>query len=68
MGRCNNEKREIIVITVDETIFLSDFEEFQAVLVPLYNKRRDEKGLAPLDEDEITNLFLELRKKHGITA
>lgn len=53
-------------IPIDETRFLTDFEQFVRVLVPLYNKSRHEIGRPPLTEDEQTNLFLDLRKKYQI--
>lgn len=55
------------MIEVSNLSFLLSFEDFDRVLVPLENKLRAEKELPPLTEDEKTNLFLELRKKHGIT-
>lgn len=54
------------MIEISDKTFLLSFEDFERVIVPLQNKLRAEKGLAPLSEDEKTNLFLELRKKHGI--
>lgn len=54
-------------IPIDETRFLTDFEQFVRVLVPLYNKARHEIGRDPLTDDEQTNLFLDLRKKYAIT-
>jgi len=66
--RCFDKyKRQLIVIEIDEKIFLTDFDEFCQVLLPLYNKRRLEKGLDKLTDDETTNLFLELRAQNGIT-
>jgi hypothetical protein len=57
----------VIVITIDEKLFLTDFDQFKIVIVSHYDKMRREKGIAPLTDDEQTNLFLYLRKKHGIT-
>lgn len=54
------------MMEVNDTTFLKTFSAFEKVLVPLENKLRAERGLPPLNEDEKTNLFLELRKKHGI--
>lgn len=54
------------MIKIDEKIFLHDFDEFEKVLVPHYNSERKESGLPLLTDDEITNLFLYLRKKHDI--
>ena len=56
----------MIVIKIDEKIFLEDFDEFEKVLVPSYDYERKEKGLPKLTDDEITNLLLYLRKKHNI--
>jgi hypothetical protein len=58
--------KPLIMIKIDERIFLEDFDEFEKVLVPSYDCERKEKGLPKLTDDEITNLFLYLRKKHNI--
>lgn len=53
-------------IPIDEKRFLTDFQQFVRILVPIYNKTRKELNKDPLTEDEQTNLFIDLRKKHGI--
>lgn len=55
------------MIEISDKKFLATFEAFQKVIVPLENKTRKSKGLPPLTEDEETNLFLELRKRHAVT-
>lgn len=54
------------MIPVNDTLFLETFEDFQKVLVPLINRDRKEDGMKPLDEDEMINEFLALRKQYGI--
>jgi hypothetical protein len=57
----------MITIQIDYRLFLDDFDEFVLVYVTHVNDVRKEKGLPPLTDDEETNLFLSLRKKHGIS-
>lgn len=54
------------MIEINDISFLETLEDFEKVIVPLENKLRKEHGLPELTEDEITNLFLELRRRHGI--
>lgn len=61
-----SDDRPYILIEIDDKLFLDTFESFEQVIVPQYNRRRFEKGLKPLTDDQKTNLFLELREKHGI--
>jgi hypothetical protein len=54
------------MIEISDKTFITTFEDFERIIVPLENKLRYEKGLDPLTEDEKANLFLELREQHGI--
>jgi hypothetical protein len=56
------------MIQIDYRLFLDDFEAFVRVIVANEDKIRKEQGLDALTEDEKTNLFLDLRKKHGISS
>lgn len=62
----HSDNEPLICISVDDKIWLENFDDFLAIHVPLENKARYEKGLLPLNDDEVTNLFLTLREKHGI--
>lgn len=55
------------MIEISDKLFLTTFEKFDKVLVPLINRQRKEDGMEPLTEDEKANLFLELREQHGIS-
>lgn len=56
-----------MIVSIDEQLFLQNFDDFLRVIVPLENKARSEKSLPKLTEDEITNLFLSMRKHYGIS-
>ena len=54
------------MIEIDEKLFLHDFEKFKKVIVFIVDKQRAEDGLPALSEDEQANMFIEMRKEHGI--
>jgi hypothetical protein len=56
-----------MIVSIDEKLFLNSFDEFERVIVPIENKARSENGKPALNEDEITNLFLSMRKHYGIS-
>jgi hypothetical protein len=56
-----------MIVSIDEKLFLNSFDEFERVIVPIENKARSENGKPELTEDEITNLFLFMRKHYGIS-
>lgn len=55
-----------IVIDAGEIMFLETFEDFVDIILPFINDEREQRGLPPLDPDEQTNTFLELRAKYGV--
>lgn len=58
----------LTIIQIDVRLFLDSYENFQKVYVPHLNLMRKESGHSPLNEVEQINIFLDLRKKHGITS
>jgi hypothetical protein len=53
------------MIAIDYALFLNSFDDFEKIILPLYQKERKAKNQAPLTEDEISNLFLDLIDEYG---
>lgn len=56
-----------MIVAINEELFLHSFDEFMRVIVPIENKSRYEKGQDKLTEDEMANLFIDMRKHYGIS-
>lgn len=50
-----------------ERVFLETFEKFEVMYLHYHNRMLIESGRLPLTPDQAVNLFLDLRKEHGLT-
>lgn len=52
------------MISIDYSLFLETYEDFERVLLPLIDRQREAQGLPPLQKEDLMDYYLDLYNEY----